>query len=102
MTEAFYVDRLTAGRALDVRVPDAETQREVDRIIFEELVVGRVSERSATWFRNLIAAEARSGSEGAILGCTELPMLVAGYEPPLPLFDTTALHAQAAVDFLVG
>lgn len=102
MSEEFYRRRIEATCDVTIRVPSASVIAEVDRVIFEELVVGRVTGRSKLWFADLLARENETGADGVILGCTELPMLVADAVPPLPVFDTTALHAQAGVDFLLA
>jgi aspartate racemase len=102
MSEEFYRRRMEATCDVTIRVPSASVIAEVDRVIFEELVVGRVTGRSKLWFADLLAHERDAGADGVILGCTELPMLVADAVPPLPVFDTTALHAKAGVDFLLA
>ncbi|HEX9902311.1 MAG TPA: aspartate/glutamate racemase family protein, partial [Acidobacteriota bacterium] len=69
------------------------------RVIFQELVVGRIEQASHKQLLVIIEGLARSGAEGVILGCTELGLLVKEKDSPVPLFDTTRIHAEAAVDF---
>ena len=98
MEQAFLRDRLRARAGVDCVVPDARERREIDRIIFEELVEGRIEARSrltyVTIARRLMAA---GEAEGVVLGCTEIGLLVQQDDmPDVPLFDTTALHCEAA------
>ncbi len=71
-------------------------------MIFDELCQGQVLPDSRTAYRRIIAAMQARGAEAVILGCTEISMLLSPDDSPLPLFDTTALHAAAAVDWLLG
>ncbi|MDN4598057.1 aspartate/glutamate racemase family protein [Leifsonia virtsii] len=98
MREAFYRERL-ASHGLEVLVPPAETQAELDRIIYDELVLGVVREESRAIYREAIAHLVGSGAAGVILGCTEIELLVRPEDAPVPTFPTTALHAAAAVRF---
>ncbi|MFF7204856.1 aspartate/glutamate racemase family protein [Streptomyces sp. NPDC008141] len=97
MEQDFYRDRL-AGHGLDVIVPDAEGQALVHRVIYEELCLGVVREESRTAYQEVIAALVAEGAEGVILGCTEIELLIGAGDSPVPVFPTTRLHAQAAVD----
>lgn len=97
MEQAFYRDRL-ASHGLDVRVPDAEDRATVHRIIYEELVAGIVSDASRDAYRAIIARLVEGGAQAIILGCTEIMLLVSQEDSAVPLFDTTMLHALAAVD----
>ena len=101
MTESFYRDRIEAhGIAIDT--PDAGMIREIDRIIFEELVRGTVSRVSQRTLKTCITNMAQAKSQAVILGCTELVMLVDPGANVLPVYDTTALHARAAVDWIMA
>ncbi len=91
--------RLKSKYDLDLLTPQGAEAREVHRIIFDELVRGRFLEASRARLRDIIAGLVENGAEGVVLGCTELPLLVMEEDCPVPLFDTTALHAMAAVDF---
>lgn len=97
MEQAFYRERLTA-RGLDVRIPEAEDRATVHRIIYEELVAGVVSAESRDAYRAIIARLVDGGAQAIVLGCTEIMLLVHQEDSAVPLFDTTMLHALAAVD----
>lgn len=98
MEQDFYKGRLAARHGLDVLVPEAEDRAAVHRVIYEELVQGRVMPASRDAYRSVIARLVERGAEAVILGCTEIMLLVRPEDSPVPLFDTTALHAEAAVD----
>jgi aspartate racemase len=101
MEQDFYVDRLR-GHGLDVLVPDADDRATVHRIIYEELVRGVVREESRVAYREVIARLAARGARGVILGCTEIELLVGAADSPVPVFPTTRLHAEMAVDVALG
>ena len=84
---------------LDVIVPDPAERETVHRVIYDELCLGKVEERSRKAYRDIIAHLVERGAEGVILGCTEIAMLISPEDSPVPLFDTTQLHAVSAVDF---
>lgn len=94
-------DRLQARFGVESVVPDAAGRAEVHRIIYDELCRGRVEPRSSAALAAQIEALARRGAEAVILGCTELTLAVAPSSSPLPVFDTTALHAAAGVEWLL-
>ena len=98
MEQDFYKGRLTARHGLDVIVPDEEDRHTVHRVIYDELVQGRVEEISRAAYRAIIARLVARGAEAIILGCTEIMLLVRPEDSPVPLFDTTAIHADAAVE----
>jgi aspartate racemase len=97
MGEGFYRDRM-AGHGIETLVPDEAGQTLVDRVIYEELVRGEVRDASRAEYRRIIAALAAEGAEGVILGCTEIELLIGESDSPVPVFASTTLHAQAAVD----
>ena len=99
MEEDFYKGRLVDDYDLDVVVPPEDGRTIVNRVIYEELCLGKVVEESRNQFQQIIHDLNRRGVEGVILGCTEISLLINQDDSPLPLFDTTAIHAQAAVDF---
>jgi len=101
MEEDFYKDRLSAN-GLEVIVPDAADRAVIHRMILEELVLGKIEAKSRQACREIIARQVAEGAEGVVLGCTELPMLVNAKDSAVPLFDTTALHALAAVDLALA
>ena len=94
--------RLEGRYGLDVITPDGDDAREVSRIIYDELVRGKFLESSRAHYRNSIAKLVERGAEGVILGCTELPLLVKPEDSSVPLFDTTTLHATAAVEMALS
>ncbi|WP_367617259.1 aspartate/glutamate racemase family protein [Plastoroseomonas hellenica] len=102
MEQDFYRGRLEAKHGLDVLVPDHADRALVHRIIYEELVQGRVEPASRDAYRAVIARLVERGAEAVILGCTEIMLLVRPEDSAVPLFDTTAIHAEAAVDFATG
>jgi aspartate racemase len=99
MEEDFYRGRLEQRFGLDVRVPGPQARALVHRVIYDELCLGVVQAASREAYREIIARLAEDGAEGVILGCTEIGLLVSPADSPLPLFDTTRIHAEAAVDF---
>ena len=101
MEEDFYVGRL--GRAgLAVDVPASVDRVEVDRIIFDELTLGRVDRALAGDVRRIIERLAAAGAEAVVLGCTEIELLVRPEDSPLPLLDSMRTHAEAAVAAALG
>ncbi len=98
MEQDFYKGRLADRHGLDVLVPGDDDRGLVHRVIYEELVQGRAEPSSRQAHRELIARLVQRGAEAVILGCTEIMLLVRPEDSAVPLFDTTALHAEAAVD----
>jgi aspartate racemase len=98
MEQDFLTSRL-AAHGLNVLVPNADERQAVHRIIYEELCVGVISEASRQVYQRVIASLAARGAQAVILGCTEIGLLIKPEHSHLPLLDTTALHAQAAVAF---
>lgn len=101
MEQDFYVERLR-GQGLDVLLPDAGQREIVHSVIYDELCRGRSEPASRVAYRAIIADLACRGAEAVILGCTEISLLIGPDDSPLPLFDTTQLHARAAVDFALA
>jgi aspartate racemase len=101
MEKTFYQEAL-ARQGIDVLVPDAEDRRYVNAVIYDELVAGQIRDASRAGFLAIIHKLASRGAEGVVLGCTEIPLLVNDADAGLPLFDTTTLHAEAALQFAVG
>jgi aspartate racemase len=99
--EDFYTGRL-AGSGLTVHVPTAEEQVEIDRVIFEELTLGRVEEVSRAAYVDVITRLRDAGAEAVVLACTEIEMLVRPEDSPLPLLDSMRVHAETAAAFAVG
>lgn len=102
MEQPFYRGRLEERHGLEVLVPDAEDRATVHRIIYDELVQGRVEPASRDAYRDIMARLVARGAQGIILGCTEIMLLVRPEDASVPLFDTTTLHAEAAVDLALS
>ncbi|MGN6095547.1 MAG: aspartate/glutamate racemase family protein [Bosea sp. (in: a-proteobacteria)] len=100
MEQAFYRDRLKAF-GVEALVPQPEERDEVHRIIYEELCRGRVEAASKERYLAVVERAIRDeGADGVILGCTEIGLLVSQADFAVPVFDTTALHAAAALDYV--
>lgn len=102
MEKGFYRDRLAERFGIEAIVPGAAARAEVNRIIFEELCLGVFLDGSRKTLRDIAAGLAAEGAEGVVLGCTELPLAMADGDICAPYWDTTRLHALAAVDFMLG
>jgi aspartate racemase len=98
MEQDFYKGRLQESHGLDVIVPDEIDRRIVHEIIYKELVLGRIEPESRQAYREIIDSLIECGAQGIILGCTEIMLLVSAEDSAVPLFDTTTIHAVAAVD----
>lgn len=97
MEQDFLRERL-AGHGLTVLTPDATDRAEVHRIIYEELCLGIVAESSREVYRSVIRRLVAAGAEAIILGCTEIELLVSQADSPVPVFPSTRLHVEAAVE----
>ena len=101
--DSHLVRRYAERFGIEVVVPDGAAQQVIDRVIFDELCRGVFLPESRAAYLQVIATLSRSGAEGVILGCTEIPLLVTQADrPAFPMFNTTALHAEAAVAFALG
>ena len=94
----FYKGRLRDLYGIDVLVPGPRDREIVDRIIHEELCKGRIRHSSRTFYKRIMEALVADGGEGLILGCTEITLLVSQDDASVPVFDTTRIHAETAVD----
>ncbi len=102
MEQPFYAERLRAAQGIRALTPPAGDRRIIDRIIFEELCVGRVIDASREQCRRIMAELAARGAQAIVLGCTELALLIEPQDSSVPLFDTTTIHAQAAADWALS
>lgn len=100
MTENFYKQRLIDA-GLQVLIPETGARAEVHRIIYEELCQGQLLDSSRQYYQQVTENLADKGAKGVILGCTEIGLLIQQADSPIPVFDTTAIHAAAAVDFFI-
>ncbi|MCL4517246.1 MAG: aspartate/glutamate racemase family protein [Firmicutes bacterium] len=98
MEQDFYTGRLKA-HGLEVVIPDEPDREVVHRIIYDELVKGKVLNSSREKYKDIINRLAANGAEGIILGCTEITLLIKQEDVAIPLFDTTFIHAWRAVEF---
>ncbi|MGP4715716.1 aspartate/glutamate racemase family protein [Psychrobacter sp. T6-6] len=101
MTQDFYKQHLIDA-GLQVLIPEQDARVEVHRVIKKELCVGEFKDSSREYYRQVIKDLAAQGAEGVILGCTEIGLLIKETDSPIPVFDTTAIHAAAAVEFLLN
>ncbi|RSM56690.1 aspartate/glutamate racemase [Actinoplanes sp. ATCC 53533] len=97
MEQDFYRQRL-ATHGLDVLVPEAEDRAEVHRIIYDELCLGIVRDTSREFYRGAIGRLVAAGAQGIVLGCTEIELLVTAADSAVPVFPTTRIHVEAAVE----
>lgn len=97
MTQDFYKQKLT-DRGIDVMIPDEPDIDLVNDVIFHELCVGQISDASRKQFQRVIGRLKDKGAEGVILGCTEIGLLIHQSDSPLPVFDTTLIHAGRAAE----
>jgi aspartate racemase len=98
MEDPFYLERM-ARHDLEIVVPDADDRRAVNEVIYGELVLGIITDESRQVYRGVLERLVGRGAEGVILGCTEVELLIGSADSSVPVFPTTALHAQAAVEF---
>jgi aspartate racemase len=102
MEQPFYTERLSEKHGLTVLVPEADDRAEVHRVIYEELIAGKIEPASRAAYRAIIERLAARGATAIVLGCTEIMLLIGPEDSSLPLFDTTRLHAEAAVAFALA
>lgn len=102
MEQDFYRGRLAQRYGLEVLVPEADDRAHVHRIVYEELVQGRVLDASRVVYQGVMQRLVDRGAQAIILGCTEIMLLVGDDDAAVPLFDTAALHAQAAAQHLLS
>lgn len=102
MEQPFYKNRFAEKHGLTVLVPEAEDRALVHRVIYEELVAGRIEPASRAAYRAVIERLAARGATAIVLGCTEIMLLIGPEDSPVPLYDTTRLHAEAAVAFALA
>lgn len=102
MTGPFYRPRLAARHGVQTLSPEPDDAVEVNRIVFEELVLGQIEESSREAYRRAMANLVARGAEGIVLGCTEQMLLVGEADASVPVFDTTTIHVAAAVDWALA
>jgi aspartate racemase len=99
MEQDFYKGRLKEIHGIDVLIPEDKERQIIHDILYNELCLGDIKELSREKFQSIIQNLVKCGAQGVILGCTEIPLIVRQEDYEIPLYDTTALHAKAAVDF---
>jgi aspartate racemase len=102
MEQDFYVGRLKRIHGLAVVVPGPQDRRVVHDVIYQELCLGIVKDESRRAYRRVISGLVGRGAEGILLGCTEIDLLIGPDDAPVPVFDTTRLHAERAVDLALA
>jgi aspartate racemase len=102
MEQDFYVGRLRERHGLEVIVPDPDDRAVVHDVIYEELCRGIVDDGSRADYRRIMASLAERGAEAILFGCTEIELLVGPADAPVPVFDTTRLHAERAVELALA
>lgn len=101
MTQDFYKNKLVEN-GIEVLIPSPEDIEIVNTVIFQELCVGIISEKSKKEFLRIIRSLSKAGAEGVILGCTEIGLLIKQSDTSIPLFDTTQIHAEKAAKFALS
>jgi len=102
MEQEFYRGRLTHNHGLEVLTPDSSHRAQIHKIIYDELCLGIIKDSSRDYYSDTIADLQGQGAEAVILGCTEIGLLIAPEDSVLPVYDTTKIHAQYAVDWMVS
>lgn len=102
MEQDFYKGRLKDVHGIEVRLPDAAARKVVHDIIYDELCQGVVRPESKARYLEVVRQAETAGADGVIFGCTEIGLLVAPQDFTIPAFDTTELHARAALDFALA
>ena len=101
MTESFYRRRLVA-HGIDLLPPDLENVETLDRIIYDELIVGKVSRDAERALKTMITVKEQDGAEAIVLACTELELVVDVDANVLPIYDSTRIHAENAAEWILG
>jgi aspartate racemase len=101
MQEGFYRNRLADRFGIEVLLPDAQSMTEIDRVIFAELCLGQFNQPARDYYLNVLEQLRDEGAEAAILGCTEIGLLLDGAKSPLPLIDSTEQHVAMGLRWLL-
>ena len=101
MTDSFYRQRLVA-HGVDLLPPDMEYVEQLDRIIYDELMLGKVTRDAERKLKTMITVKEQSGARAIVLACTELDMIVDVDANVLPIYDCTRIHAEKAVEWILG
>ncbi|VAW24277.1 Aspartate racemase [hydrothermal vent metagenome] len=99
MEKDFYKGFLTDNFEIEVIIPTAKERQLIHDIIYNELVVGEIKDKSRTIYKTIISNLEKCGAKGVILGCTEIPLLISNADVNIPVFNTTKIHAEKAVEW---
>ena len=102
MEKDFYKSILINDFGIEVLIPSKEERKIVHDVIYNELVQGTIKDESREQYKKIIHNLEQQGAEGVILGCTEIPLLISGSDVNIPVFDTTKIHAEKAVEWALG
>ena len=102
MEQDFYRGRLSSQFGIESLIPEEADRERINQIIFDELCLGTFSGSSRACYVRVIEKLAQQGAEGVIFGCTEIGLLVPAEQSPIPVFDTAAIHAADAVEFMLS
>ena len=102
MEKDFYKTYISDKYSIEVIIPDRNERNEIHRIIYDELVQGQILDESRATFKNIIRNLHKKGAEGIILGCTEIPLLISKSAVDIPVFDTTTIHSEKAVEMALS
>lgn len=102
MEKKFFKDRLKNNFGINVIIPEKNDREIIHNVIYKELCNGLIRESSKKQFLRIINSLVEAGAGGIVLGCTEIPLLIGQKDAPIPVFDTTRIHAKAAVDFALA
>jgi aspartate racemase len=102
MEQAFYKGRLSERHGIEAMVPDEADRETIHRIIFEELCRGIIRPESKAAYLEIVERCRARGADGVIFGCTEIGMILAPEDFDIPVFDTSVLHVEAAIDFALS
>ncbi|MCS3603109.1 aspartate racemase [Buttiauxella sp. BIGb0471] len=102
MEQDFYRGRLTTEFGIESLIPDEPQRLRINQIIFEELCLGKIAAESKQYYQQVITQLQEQGAQGVIFGCTEIGLLLNQQDCPLPVFDTAAIHAADAVNFMLA
>lgn len=102
MEQDFYKGRLATNHGIDVIIPNDDERNTVHSIIYNELCQGQIKQPSKEQYIKIIEKLKSNGAEGVVLGCTEIPLLIKQEDVSIPIFDTTKIHAEMAVEYALS
>ncbi|MCF2139279.1 MAG: aspartate/glutamate racemase family protein [Candidatus Lokiarchaeota archaeon] len=102
MEDGFFSERLESKFNIKTIIPESSERKQINQIIFEELVRGIIRPESRRIFQKIINNMHENGAQGVILGCTEIPLLIGPSDVFIPIFDTTRLHVEYAIDLIIN